>query len=416
MKSILFIACNNFPPEKTSGVKRSKAVCSYLKQSGYNVSVLALKTGNEEFVKDKDVEGLEVFYVKSSFGFLDEKIKSGNDKACNHKKFSRNFFIKTFKKIVLSFLVPDHFVRWINPALKKANEIWGKIPFEFVYSTGPSFSSHMVGYYLKKRFKIFWVAEFRDPWPSSFGYHNFIASYFDKRLRDHCLKSADKIVVVAEDCKEFLMKDSGINIENKCQLIRNGYDKEFNAPNEREKGKIKIVHTGRFYGMRTPVSFLKNLKKIQDEKPEICEKIELLLVGEMNPEIRSEIDALNIENIKILEFVEGDEALKYQSSSDILLVYPGLNTYSVPGKLYEYFAAGKKILVISENEDESVRLVKGLNRGWTVNPQDFEQIKNWVYEILNYDDNYWEKHLDSKEIAEFSRIAQLKGLSEVLEI
>jgi len=71
---------------------------------------------------------------------------------------------------------------------------------------GHPIAFHLIGLELKKRSKVRWISDFRDPW-TSIGYHNKIETYGflpkkHKRLEQLVLNEADKIIVTSETTKQ----------------------------------------------------------------------------------------------------------------------------------------------------------------------------------------------------------------------
>ena len=95
---------------------------------------------------------------------------------------------------------PDHNVGWVPFCLLKAMSLIKKYKIDLVYITCKPFSSALVGYFLKKRFKdTKIVVEFQDPW-SITPYHNHSNFYrkLAKSTEKAIFKNIDLFLVVTK--------------------------------------------------------------------------------------------------------------------------------------------------------------------------------------------------------------------------
>ena len=87
--------------------------------------------------------------VKSSAGFLEE---------------NPSFLSKVLMYIRANYFIPDARMFWIKPSVKMIARYLANNKIDAIITTGPPHSLHMIGYRLKKKLRINWIADFRDPW------------------------------------------------------------------------------------------------------------------------------------------------------------------------------------------------------------------------------------------------------------
>jgi hypothetical protein len=79
-----------------------------------------------------------------------------------------------------------------------------EINYDVIISSGYPFSSHLLGYLLKKRSGAKWIADYGDPW--SFSPDTKLLPMkrreFDRRMERHILESCDKVIVTTMDTKD----------------------------------------------------------------------------------------------------------------------------------------------------------------------------------------------------------------------
>lgn len=130
---------------------------------------------------------------------------------------------------------------------------------DIVLITGGPFMHFGVGKYLKRKFGVKLILDFRDPFAINPGFKKQslkarIKRHFEKRF----IKSADKVITVNEYCQQLLAARP-----NQIKIIENGFN-ELDLPHKLPTGsvdaKFHIAHAGTFIsGNRNPEVFLDTL-------------------------------------------------------------------------------------------------------------------------------------------------------------
>ena len=63
-----------------------------------------------------------------------------------------------------NYFIPDARMFWIKPSVCYLSKYLKKNPVDVIITTGPPHSMHLIGFGLKERLGVKWVADFRDPW------------------------------------------------------------------------------------------------------------------------------------------------------------------------------------------------------------------------------------------------------------
>ncbi|AJC74883.1 hypothetical protein AJ81_08835 [Pseudothermotoga hypogea DSM 11164 = NBRC 106472] len=216
-----------------------------------------------------------------------------------------------------------------------------------------------LGKLFKKRFPktVVWLADFRDP---SFNLHESVLTklpvfaYATRRI----LAMADVVLVVSKKMVEDYKRLCG----DKVFFLPNGYDGELflGECSDDTRENFEIAYTGSFHpGTRELSSFILALSRIKEEKRDIYSKLKFIYAGKDYEYVQSLFDKFSM--LDILEnrgFVSRDEALRLQAQADLLLliVYTGEDPQEGrsirTGKVYEYLATGRPILVIAPRDWE----------------------------------------------------------------
>jgi glycosyltransferase involved in cell wall biosynthesis len=135
-------------------------------------------------------------------------------------------------------------------------------------------------------------------------------------------------------------------------------------------GRFVLLHAGSLYGARNPLPLVRAVARAIDRGVLSRDTFRLRLVGPINLDVDlpEECRRLGVGDIvDIVPRVTRRESLREMvSASALLLVQPG-TTVSVPGKAYEYLAAGRPLLALAE-EGETAELVRASGIGTSVRP------------------------------------------------
>lgn len=216
-ENILFIA-HHFPPMGGPGTNRSLKLAKHLKQFGYQPIVVTIA-----------LEDVKASSYPQDTGLLDEV------KSLEIHRFS-TLEPRKLKSILMKFRLFRLFWFLLYPLFWESSALWpissysscGKIiiknNIKLIYTTSGPFSSLILGYILKKKYNLKWVADIRDPftdgymwlWPSKL--HWYFSRYFERKL----LQAADKVVVNTPEVKRLYLK-RGFLDKNKIIDITNGF-------------------------------------------------------------------------------------------------------------------------------------------------------------------------------------------------
>ena len=360
-----------WPPYSGSGVQRWLKFSKYLPEFDYEPHIYTPE--NPHFnVRDEKLEKdihPAVKIVKQNIWepysladlFMGKKqsnkgLISGKDKG---------FKSKILNKIRANFFIPDPRKFWIKPSVKFLKNYIRQEGITQIISTGPPHSMHLIALGLKQWDKnLRWVADIRDPWSSFDFLQDYGASESSlkkhRKLESEVLNAADTVLATS-----YQMKDKLVNFDhNKFHCITNGFDKDdFESYNdESKKGKIRIYHAGLINQLRNPTALWQALARLCTENSIINENLEIHLAGTVDEKVINDIsifpqlaDKLIVESYKSHVDVIKDYAM---ANILLLLVNNSDNaSANIPGKLFEYLAVNKSILLVSEPGTDAERIV-----------------------------------------------------------
>ena len=250
-----------------------------------------------------------------------------------------------------SIVVPDiQAVSWAPFALAAALHEHRRHPFDAVITTSPVESGHVVGLALS-RHHVPWIADLRDGWrfePARTPFPLRAQRAVDGYLERVVMRRADTVVTVSEPISQDLRRRYGMP----AVTITNGFDPDDVCdakppPATATPGKLTFVHTGRLGSTQSLEPLLEALARLAEADASVPDRVELMLAGAQTArELELYANPRFAPFIRHLGFISHEQAMGLQREADLLLlVTSGRRTSEVTGKLFEYLAAARPILV-----------------------------------------------------------------------
>jgi glycosyltransferase involved in cell wall biosynthesis len=274
------------------------------------------------------------------------------------------------------FAFPDPQCAWLKPALKFAKSMPSSEVPDVVFATGGPWTSLVIGRQLAQFWKLPFVADYRDPWISN-PYVTFGSERLNERARQlekGVCEAAARVITNTYELRERLVKDYPA-IEKKSLTITNGFDPDSfsigagksNRPHA-ANNRLEICHFGTVYGKRTPEVLLGVLLELHRAGQVDGRKLCFRFVGAWEVTGRECEDlAQSLEKVGLLERcppVSYHACLQQMSQADALLVIQPGSPLQIPGKIYEYVATRRPILLIG-GEGATANLVQRHRFGLT---------------------------------------------------
>ncbi|MEE9591613.1 MAG: glycosyltransferase [Thermodesulfobacteriota bacterium] len=370
----ILICTYTFPP--TGGPRSIRWIqfTDYLSKKGWKIDILTVSPlprsprYDEESLKEVP-EGVSVhrtfpgiLYSFTYKFFARGDSRSGKKRGSSDTLTKR--ILKYLNKTGRSLLIPDGSIEWLPFALRSGKKLCRENYYDALISVGYPYSSHVVGYFLKKYVHGPWLADYGDPW-------SFFPHYFpewrrpiDRRLEGRLLKRMDKVIVTTEETKEGYLTFFPFLEDNDVEVIPQGYDVARFSKMEPEKAQgFRIVYTGIFYGtIREPYAFFDAVEEMEDMD------IEVVIAGRIEERYREYVISRGLTGkVKFLGYLSHERVVALQKGATVLLLLGNLSRYQLPSKVYEYIASKRPILSIRyQKEDIASKIVEKYQRGVVV--------------------------------------------------
>lgn len=274
---------------------------------------------------------------------------------------------------------PEPEILWVPFALRKARQIVRRHRIGYVMVTVPPFSALVVGTRLKQEFpSLVLASDFRDEWLSfylrDFDFQNSDATRRKaEKIERESVESSDLVVAVNQSSRDEIRRRYPEQREDKFRVVPNGYDPEVFAgvvARGDRPDRMIVTHVGTVYKTASPRFYLDAVDSLPEE---VRSRIETRFVGRVAESERELLEGRR-GKITALGFMPQAEALQYMVDTDYLLLTM-TNDISVPGKLFEYLAAGRPVLAIAAQGSEVDHLLAETGAGLCAPPESMEQIR-----------------------------------------
>src|ERR1035438_2376003 len=325
----LILLAYYYLPDNTSGVQRAVRLAKYLPRNGFRCHVISSS------------HPAELTCIAGVAHVPNEQI--GRSSAV---------WLGRVATFVQRFLPYNEQLPWVPHAIRAARNLMARTPVSAVLSTSPPLASHLAALWLKKRYGLKWVADFRDPLYGNPGRARRWARPYDKAIERQIFRNADAIISVTDTVAAGWRKKYP-QWAHKIHVIWNGFDPEYPfGPAILPIREYKVIsHVGVLYGLRHPTSLLASLDRLLRRGALNKGMLRIRFVGPVqqeteflqNPAVASLMRAgcLEIQG----RLIPRQQAMDEIATSDFLLLLDIANLsnigYTVPAKLYDYILAGR---------------------------------------------------------------------------
>src|SRR5712691_1004957 len=325
-----------FPPSGGGGVQRPLKFAQRLPEFGIETRVIA-PTDSKWIHRDEPVTGVPPAHIYRT-PFIGPRGRLPAEELYATRGAER--LRRRAALLPRRLLVPDEDVTWALTAVPAIVRITRRERIDLLITTSPPNSVHLIGAAVKRLTGIRWVADARDS----------IIANPDRRIESIAVRlkeqtqqlvarevtrSADAIATVTAQIAAEL---SALSPKGPIVTIANGADfDDFSGLAYRPGSRLRITHTGSFFGKRDPRRFLTALGGVDAN-------IVARFVGDFR---RADLDWVHThrlqDKLELIPFTPRRRSLEHQRDSELLLLLipdVGERGRDVPsGKLYEYLAA-----------------------------------------------------------------------------
>lgn len=378
-KNVLMVAYL-FPPLGGSGALRPLKLAKYLPEFGWRPLILTVD--NPDWYHARDPELLDELAPETLI------FRSSMVKAAWIYRMFNPFRIRRIDQWVRKYLMhPDEQIGWLPLACHKAFDVVRRYRVKAVYSTSGPLTDHLVAYFVKKKFGIPWIAEFRDEWfeapylqlPTK--WHQNIHLILERKV----VINADTVIAMAPTFNRFLRKHS--KTEKKFVTLTAGYDPLDFVPDETATPAFKdadtflTVFTGLFYDSFRPKGFIQAVSQLIADGSIPKDEVQILFVGSNRSDGLDRVDEYGI--CEFVGFLPRKQVLKILHVADVLLLLLSKERGAgvIPSKTFEYLAVSKPILALVPENSDAAEIVQKSGSGLVADFGDVGKMQSAFLEL-----------------------------------
>ena len=422
MKKILIISYF-FPPCNLTASQRVSSWAKHLNKSGYYPIVITRKW-------EKHIESFKDCHYPTSDGVHITKHDhyevhytpykpNLRDRLHTKNRFSLiKRFLSLFEIIFQNFSFSacpfSNIYDQANGLIQEKQDI------SAIIVSGNPFIQFRFGYHLNKRYKIPWVADYRDAWTTSTINNigdtkiNSLINKYHRFFEKKWIKPASLITASSGPIGDSVSKVTGVP----SSVIFNGFEpSDFDNYKHIEKNKniFQVAYIGTLYAGQDISIFIEAFKKFIDKTKA---KAKIMFPGlDLDSIQKKRIEKLMMGYENFYETssrIPKSEILKIEKSSHLLLHvawkgYDGI----IASKIYEYIGSGTNVLVVPGDQGSIDQIVKEAKCGSIFN--DSEQTFDFLCDL--YEKFKLGRIIESsinKASEQFTRENQTKELAKLI--
>jgi glycosyltransferase involved in cell wall biosynthesis len=387
MKRVLLLAYF-FPPLGGGGCQRTLKLVRYLEPQGWRSTVVTTRD-RDYWILDptlgREIPGsAEVIRVGGlTAGKLLHVLGRAGVPVQEPQGLRKARSLGALRAIQRWALVPDAYGGWARAAERAAGARIGEGGIDAVWTTSSPESAHLAGLALKKKHRLPWVADFRDPWVGRVTYRP-PTSWHDARNRvmeRRVVTAADRVTVVSEAMAALYRKRYPEIAPERFICLPNGFDSDDWLRADRvavdpdEPKRFVLLHAGQLAHRPTVRTLLEAARLVRDRDPLARADLLLRFMGG-----NEEIDPGELGRYGLgeaLEFLPSqphvESLVSMRRAASLLLLGHGGSADSLlyTGKLYEYLSSGRPVLAILD-EGPAAELIRSTGAGAVIRPGDAE--------------------------------------------
>ena len=380
-----------FPPGMEMGAQACAQIARYLPLYGWEPVVLTVRERYIENISDRPQRAFPGLVIRthmvphplSVFRSLKSRLRlKADEKPSEEASFEK---MGVLKRWVLSLLrVVDMRTGWILPASVAGLGVIRQQKVSHLFSSGPPWTSHLVGLVVARLTGLPWTVHFRDPWTGIPQWKpvSALSARIETTLEKMVVSRATSVVCVT-DRHTNMMRQIYLELPpDKFVTVPNGFDEaEWNDVEVGNDGgglgredKFVITYAGQLYWERSPLPLFRALRALADAGGIELARVRVDLVGWCDvargrrvTEMAADCGIGDCINVK--GPLSRTETVRKLARSDLLLLLAEGLTLQIPGKTYEYLRARRPILALT-SEGALAELLRETGGAWVVDPAD----------------------------------------------
>ncbi len=409
-----------FPPEAVVGAHRMLALCRHLVEQNYHVSVITSHPPAEAAVDESLTQMIPPEVTVRSTAGIDLPLlaarilkprflrKIRGTKSESKPNITKQTQLSSFSaqkhgwfRLAVDWMswwlhVPDGSTGWVPTAVAAGLYQAVRRHPDVIFSSAPPWSSFLAGALLSRFLGLPFVADFRDPWCGSaflkvpYSAHDSANTLLERMI----VRRSKRITCAWDGIRKHLIQHYPARTNDICTII-NGFNPELLAsiePTKIDTERKVFLHTGGFYGPRSPEPMLAALQHLKAESPESASQVLVVFLGPTTyngQPIEQMAESYGVqEQVRILGRVSHRESLGYLKGADVALLFGQSGNEAlatIPAKTLEYIGLNKPVIAIGAGEEVCNVIRRGGCGIWQLSADNPGKIAATMSDILKSD-------------------------------
>ena len=279
-------------------------------------------------------------------------------------------------------------IRWARRAFQKAVALHKEKHYDVILTRSPNDVPHIVGYKLKKRFGVRWIANWNDPsatiWPEPYTHHFTVSkSKMLERYAIQCLKAADINTFPSQSLLDHFIEHFPFLRNQHTEVIPHIalWESLFEPAKREKKEKLYLCHSGNLSPERNPELLFRAMREMIDEGHLL---IRLDIMGHINDYTQQLID-----KYALSDYVGCAGSYPYMEAMQRLLEYDALVLLEArmkhgiffASKFTDYAQSTRPILAVSPKDGFAHDMITKYGGGICIDNEDYQDIKRGLSEL-----------------------------------
>ena len=267
--------------------------------------------------------------------------------------------------IVKKLYFPDDSFIWYYAGKREAEKVIIEEKTDVLISSSLPFTAHLIGLNLKKKYPhLLWIADSGDPFSlqteaplNNHFLYGRLNRYFERQI----LNKADYVTVTCEQThRKYIESYPETALKHRVipplssSVEKTDLHTVEMIVGEAAEDKIRMAYFGKFYEKIRPAQLLTNfLVKLFMQKPEMKERLEIHIFGDIFPEFRAELK--RFPQLRLHGLIPREQVFLMMQKMDLLVNISNITDYQLPSKAPDYLNSGKAILNIFTTEEDEFK-------------------------------------------------------------
>lgn len=379
MNRRLLVIAYHFPPVRgSSGIQRTLKFVTYLREQGWEPSVLTVSPrAYEQIGEDQMGEIPAGMTVRRAFALNSSR----------HLAIRGRFLNWTAQ--------PDRWASWWPAGVWQGLQMIRKERPAAIFSTYPIATAHLIGLTLARLSGLPWIADCRDSMTEP-GYPRDALTWRTNRwLESKMVERCASCVFTTEGTRAMYAERYPHVPASRWAVIENGFDEEnfrdaeqgLAIPALASQRRITLLHSGVLYPQeRDPRPFFEALRQLKGSGKISASNLRVLLRATgSDPHYRTQLAEYGIDDI-----VELAAPIAYRAALQEMLVVDGLLLFQaamcnhqIPAKLYEYQRAGRPVLTLTDPRGNTADAMRAAGSSQIVDILDSADIARGIVQFID---------------------------------